>query len=190
MSMCVIFHTSKHMTNINALFCSIYCILQTRINPQSDHIYDFRLTDDKMCVNKSFNIIEFTHIWFTTNDLQQMKTILFFHFTGVSPDPAVHSNLHPRWCHEAHHPSGPEPSTAPVWPEELRVYLLYPGERVQCHCTALQQHQHTVSEDHGKINVCYIVLGSFFFLFSKEALVFAKLRRCNGVISCNYLHYC
>jgi len=144
-------------------------------------MYDFPLTDDKMCLNKSFNIIVLGVSSLLFDYKTYIKRAFFFHFAGVSSDPTVHSNLHPRWCHEAHHPVGPEPSTAAVWPEELRVYLLYPGERVQCHCTALQQHQHTVSEDHGKRPACCLLFWVVLFCSVRKPLF---LHSSGDVISC------
>lgn len=76
--------------------------------------------------------------------------ICFSRIPGVSSDPALHPDLYPRWSHEADHPAGPEPAPAAVRTEELRVHLPHPGQHAQRPGPEVQQHQHTVSEDHGE----------------------------------------
>lgn len=68
----------------------------------------------------------------------------------MSTDPALHPDLYPCWSYEADHSAGPEPSPATVWAEELRVHLPHPGQHAQRPRSEIQQHQHTMSEDHGK----------------------------------------
>lgn len=74
----------------------------------------------------------------------------FFSSPGVSSDPALHPDLYPRRSYEADHPASPEPASAAVWTEELRVHLPHPRQHAQCAGSEVQQHQHTVSEDNGK----------------------------------------
>lgn len=69
----------------------------------------------------------------------------------MSSDPALHTDLYPCRRDEAHHSAGPEPPAAAVWPEELRVHLPHPGQHVQRAGAQVQQQQHSVSEDHGKM---------------------------------------
>lgn len=76
--------------------------------------------------------------------------VLFFLSSGVSSNPAFHPDLYPCWSYEADHPTGSEPAAASVWTEELWVYLSHPRQHTQCPGSEVQQHQHTVSEDHGK----------------------------------------
>lgn len=90
------------------------------------------------------------NICFLFSDTSQFLYSYFPSSPGVSSDPAVHRDLHPRWSYEANHPAGPEPAPAAVWTEELRVHLPHPGQHAQRPGSEVQQHQHTVSEDYGK----------------------------------------
>lgn len=69
---------------------------------------------------------------------------------GLPPDPALHPDLHPRGCSEAHHPDSQEPAPAAVRPAQLRVHLPHPWQHHPSHRPALQQHQHPVPEHLGE----------------------------------------
>src|SRR4029434_9784850 len=66
----------------------------------------------------------------------------------LSSDHPVQPDLHPGGGDQTHHAGRTQPAAAPVWPEELRVHLPYPGRDPQRHRPALQQLQHPVPEDH------------------------------------------
>lgn len=75
---------------------------------------------------------------------------LCFPSLGVPSDPTFHPDLHSCWSYETNHSAYPEPATAAIWTEELRVHIPHPGQHASCASAEVQQYQHTVSEDRGK----------------------------------------
>lgn len=67
-------------------------------------------------------------------------------FSGLSPDPA--HQWHSGTCrdHSSNHAASPEPSSAPVWTEELWVCVQHPGQDATHPSCALQQLMYPVPE--------------------------------------------